>query len=41
MYKRYVKRFIDICISAVGLVIASPIFLITGIVKNEPAKKSL
>ncbi len=31
MYKRYVKRFIDICISAVGLVIASPIFLITAI----------
>ncbi len=31
MYKRYIKRILDLCISVVGLIITSPILLITAI----------
>ena len=31
MYKKYIKRLLDIIFSLLGIIIASPIFLIVGI----------
>ncbi len=38
MYKRYIKRLLDICISVVGLIIALPILLITAIAVKADSK---
>lgn len=38
MYKRYIKRLLDLCIAAVGLIITSPILLITAIAVKVDSK---
>lgn len=41
MYKKYIKRFLDICLSGLGLIILSPLFLFVTILIKADSRGSI